>query len=63
MTHGREGFFASSTTEWQEYLGVLRDQQERGVMGAKGHQHALANFDSGRWSTELCQTVIKLMSR
>lgn len=62
MTHSREGFFASSKTEWREYLGVLRDQQERRVMGARGHQHALANFDSGTWGAELCQTVIKLMS-
>jgi hypothetical protein len=62
MTHGREGFFASSKTEWCEYLGVLRDQQERRVMGARGHQHAMANYDSGTWGAELCQTVIKLMS-
>lgn len=62
MTHSREGFFASSKPEWREYLDVLRDQQERRLMGARGHQHALANFDSGTWGVELSQTVAKLLA-
>lgn len=61
MTHGREGFFASSKSEWREYLDILRDPEERRVMGIKGHQNALANFDSGTWGAKLCQTVLTLL--
>ena len=61
MTHGDEGFFATDKNEWREYLGVLRDWQVRKEMGTRGHQHALNNFDSSTWSSELCQIVIELL--
>lgn len=61
MTHGREGFFADTKDEWSESLAELRDEGLRRSMGAAGYAHAVGNFDSRAWGTQLAGRISALL--
>lgn len=58
MAHGREGFFASTRSEWREALAALSDQGLRHSMGAAGHAHAARNFDMHKWGEQLAARIM-----
>jgi hypothetical protein len=58
MQHGDQGFFAESRHEWLDHLETLRDPDQQLRMGARGRQHAAANFDSAKWGHQLAKRIV-----
>lgn len=63
MTHAEQGFFATNTAEWVEALDALREPNLRARMGAAGHRHARADFDSAVWGGRLADRLCLLLDR
>ncbi|MGI8415393.1 MAG: glycosyltransferase family protein [Nakamurella sp.] len=61
MTAGREGYFASNKAEWRAALGALRDPALRRSMGAAGHAHAAASFNTNVWAPQLARRLSNLL--
>jgi len=63
ITHGENGFFASTEHEWEKYLHLLIDPETRARIGANGRKRVLEKFSASNIANSYLQTLIKHLER
>jgi glycosyltransferase involved in cell wall biosynthesis len=58
VTHGENGYLATSTDEWVYYLEeLINSEEKRRIMGEKARQYALSNYSYERYTEILLDKI------